>query len=84
MNICVTEVPLKIIAKTCRCKEMKNKKVTYSLTDAYHSLCLDKKDILSAELEACERLLKYTTDESETKTIEREISELKMTSDLLP
>jgi hypothetical protein len=84
MNISVTETPIKIIAKTCGCKERKNNKVIYSLTDTYHSLCLDKKDILSAELEACKRLLKNAIDESERKAIETEISELKMALDLLP
>ena len=38
-------------------------KVTYSIIDSYHSLCLDKKDIISAEIEACQRLSKYTVDE---------------------
>ncbi len=84
MNISVTEVPLKIVAKTCRCKD-RNTKVIYSFVDAYHSLCIDKKDILSAELEACERFLKYAIDESEEKTaIEKEISELRMALNLLP
>ena len=82
MNISVTEVPLKIIAKTYNCR--RNKKVTYSLTDTYHSLCLDKKDILSAELEACKRLSRNAIDESERTAIETEISELKMALDLLP
>ena len=43
----------------------------------------DKKDILSAEIEACERLLKYTVDETDRKAIEIEISELKMALDLM-
>jgi hypothetical protein len=85
MNIAVTEVPLTIVAKTCGCKE-KNRKVTYSFIDAYHSLCMDKKDIISAEIQACERLLKYTTaaDETDKSAIETEIEELKMTMDLMP
>jgi hypothetical protein len=57
--------------------------VTYSFVDDYHSLCLDKEDILSAELEACERLLKQTRDEIDKKIIETEIAELKMTLDLM-
>ena len=85
MNICDTEVPMTILAKTCSCKEKENnRKVTYSLVYAYHSLCIDKKDIIHAELEACERLLKYTEDKSEKKTIETELSELKMALDLMP
>lgn len=83
MNISVIEVPLKIVAKMCRRKGRKNKKVIYLFIDTYHSLCLDKKDILSAELEACERLLKYAIDESERTAIEKEISELRIALDLL-
>ncbi len=54
-----------------------------SLVDAYHSLCLDKKDIIASELEACERLLKYTLDGTDRKTVETEIAELRMALDLM-
>jgi len=57
MNISETEVPIRILAKTCGCDKKNEKRVTYQLIDSYHSLCLDKKDLLYAELEACERLL---------------------------
>ena len=56
--------------------------MTYQLIDSYHSLCLDKKDIIYGELEACERLLKYAS-EGDKKTIGSEIVELKMVLDLL-
>ena len=82
MNIANTEEPLKVIANTCSCKE-KNKKVTYSFIDDSHGLCIDKKDIISAELEACERLLKYTVDKADEETIKKEIDELKMALDLM-
>jgi hypothetical protein len=82
MNISNTESPVTILAKTCGCKE-KNMKVTYSFIDTYHSLCLDKKDIISAEIEACNRLSKYTRYELDKKVIEREIAELKMALDLI-
>ena len=82
MNISNTESPVIILAKTCGCKE-KNKKVTYTFIDSYHSLCLDKKDIISAEIEACNRLLKYPRDESDNEVIEKEIAELKMSLDLI-
>jgi hypothetical protein len=65
--------------------ERDKRKITYALIDSYHSLCLDKKDIIRSELEACEGLLKYTTeDQSDRSMVEREIAELKMTLDLLP
>jgi hypothetical protein len=82
MNIANIEVPLKIVAKTYVCKE-KQKKVTYSFIDESHGLCIDKKDIISAELEACERLLKYTADKADEGTIKKEIAELKMALDLM-
>jgi hypothetical protein len=84
MNIAQTETSVKVIAKTCCCKEKNKKKVTYSVLDSYHSICIDKRDIISAELEACERLLKYAADESDKNTIEREIAQLIMMLDLMP
>jgi hypothetical protein len=65
------------------------KKVTYSFVDSYHSLCLDKRDIIFEVLNACERLLKYPTeynidDDIEKKAIESEIAYLKMLLDLMP
>ena len=83
MNICETEVPITILAKTCGCKEKESTKVTYSFVDEYHSLCLDKKEIILGQLQACTKLLKYATQEIDKKTIETEISELKMTIDLI-
>jgi hypothetical protein len=83
MNIANMEEPLKIVAKTCSCKE-KQRKVTYSFIDDSHGLCIDKKDIISAELEACERLLKYTIEKADEQTIKKEIAELKMALDLIP
>jgi hypothetical protein len=75
--------------RVCK-KDNITKKVTYSFIDSYHSLCLDKKDIIFEELKACERLLKYSTDYNidddgiEKKTIEFEIAYLKMILDLTP
>ena len=63
-----------MIAKTCGCREKNKRTVTYQFIDSYHSLCLDKKDLMYAELEACERLLKYAAD-ADKKTVESEIIE---------
>jgi hypothetical protein len=84
MNIAESEQPVRIIAKTCGCEDRGTKKITYSFIDTYHSLCIDKKDIISSELEACENLLKRTTDEPDRQAIESEITGLKMTLDLMP
>ena len=51
MNITDIESPLDIIAKTCSCeKDRRSKKITYSIVDQYHSVSLDKIDIIAAEL----------------------------------
>ncbi|HEV2876041.1 MAG TPA: hypothetical protein VGW09_02075 [Nitrososphaeraceae archaeon] len=81
MNVTDTESPT-ILAKTCGCKE-KYLKVTYFFIDSCHSLCLDKKDLIYAEIEACNRLSRYTRDEIDKKVIEKEIAELKMSLDLI-
>jgi hypothetical protein len=82
MNIAQIEADYDMVAKTCGCKDSK-RKVTYSFVDSSHSLCRDKKDIILSEIQACERLLKYTRDEYDKITVEKELEELKLTLDLL-
>jgi hypothetical protein len=82
MNITDSVFPI-IIAKTCESKDRKSHQVTYALTEESLDLCHDKKDLLQAELQACETLLTHTKENSEREAIQREISELKMTLDLL-
>jgi hypothetical protein len=83
MNIAYTESSSHIEAKTSGCGQ-NGIKIAYSLIDTYHSLCLDKKDIMLSQIEACDRLLKLTNDERDKSAITKEIAELKMTLDLLP
>jgi hypothetical protein len=82
MNLAQSEVDAVMMAKTCGCKEG-GQRISYAYVDSYHNLCFDKKDILGAEIQACERLLMYASSESERSVIEKEISELKMALDLL-
>jgi hypothetical protein len=82
VNIAQTEADYDMVAKTCGCKDTK-RSVTYSFIDSYHSLCSDKKDIILSEIQACERLLKYTRDENDKVTVEKEIQELKLGLDLM-
>jgi len=70
-----------IEARTCGDK---NKRVAYKFMDAFHSLCLDKKDILLAEIGACETLLRCCRDDADRKAVEKEMAELKMALDLMP
>ena len=70
-----------IEARTCGDK---NKRVAYKFMDGFHSLCLDKKDILLAEIGASEMLLRACYDDQDRKAVEKEIAELKMALDLMP
>ena len=81
MNIAQTENPFVIEAKTCGCKNKKN--ITYSFIESSHSLCIDRREIILAQIQACERLLKYVKEDIDLRIIEKEISELKLTQDLI-
>jgi hypothetical protein len=70
-----------IEARTCG---EKNKRIAYKFMDGFHSLCLDKKDIMLGEIGACETLLRACREEEERKAVEKEIAELKMALDLMP
>ena len=83
MNIDFAEASSLVIAKLCGCKESK-RKVAYSLLNETHGLCLDKKDLIIGQIEACDKLLRYTSNENDNKiALEREIRELKMALDLM-
>ena len=82
MNITDSTSPI-LNAKTCESRDRKSHKVTYAFTEESLDLCHDKKDLLQAELQACEKLLTYTEDDSEKQVVQREISELRMALDLL-
>ena len=82
MNVVYLQ-PNPVVAKTCGCRESDRQKVTYAFNDQSHLLCMDKKDIIQAEIEACERLLKYATNEEETAIVQKEISGLRIALDLM-
>jgi hypothetical protein len=73
-----------VIAKTCGCKQKNRNKVTYAFSEEFHALCMDKKDIIQAEIKACEKLMKYATSETERAVVEKEIVELRTALDLMP
>jgi hypothetical protein len=75
MNISSAETSLQVEAETCGCKE-KGRTVTYSFIDSYHSLCIDKRDIIWNQIGACEKILKYSNDDNDRSKIEKEMGEL--------
>ena len=82
MNIITEEYDSPVMAKTCGCKSNR-RKVTYSFLSESHALCIDRKDLINAQLEACNRLVKYATDDDDMRAVTKEINELKMTLDLM-
>ncbi len=81
MNITVTEQPILIEAKTS--SSYGKKSISYCVIESSHGLCLNKTEIISAQIHACEKLLKYAKDETDLSTIEKEILELRFALDLI-
>jgi len=79
MNISGIETPLIVDAKICGCSK---RNIAYSLFESPHSLCIDKREILLAQLQACERLLKHANDTTELSIIKNGISALKSAFDM--
>ena len=81
MNILEIEFPFKIEAKISKFNDKTN--VIYSIAEPYHNCCIDKKEIITEQIKACENLLRYTNNKSDILAIEKEISELKLALDIL-
>ena len=81
MNVVKTEQPFLIEAKSSGYYQKKS--ISYNFIESAHSLCLNKIEIISAQIQACERLLKYTKDEIDMTVIEKEIIDLKFALDLI-
>jgi hypothetical protein len=82
VNINFAETPSLAIAKLYGSKESRIR-VTYSLLNETHNLCLDKKDLIVGQLKACEKLLMYSDENDNRIALEQEIRELKMALDLM-
>ena len=81
MNIVEMENSFVIQAKTIGHKQRRN--VIYSVENSYHSICIDKRGILLEQIQACERVLRYTCDRVDQIILEKEIADLKLMLDLI-
>jgi hypothetical protein len=81
MNIIETGNLLNIEAKLYG--EKNNKNIVYSLIESQHNLCIDKREIILSQIQACERLLIYLKEEYDIIAINNEISALKMSLDFM-
>jgi hypothetical protein len=79
MNIIEAGTGLNIEAKLFR--ERNSINIVYSFIEPPHSLCVNKREIILSQIQACERLFSHIKEETELKTINKEISSLKTSLD---
>lgn len=80
MNLTDHEYLIQIDGKLCGYGH--KRKIAYFTIEFYHSLYINKKDMLLAQIRACELLYKYTIDIFKL-TFSKEISDLKLMLDLM-
>ena len=81
MNVTDLESSIQIDAKICG--SVQRRKIAYSIMDFHHSLYTNKKDIILAQISACELLSKYTADSFDKNVLKKEILDLKLMLDLI-
>jgi len=81
MSVTDLESSIQIDAKICGSVERRS--IAYSIMDFHHSLYINRKDIILAQISACELLYKYTTDSFDKNVLKKEISDLKLMLDLI-
>ena len=82
MNVIEAGPSLSIEVKVSRSNNKKSG-VIYSFIESSSNVFIDKQEILLAQMNACKRLLKYAIDEKDVIALNKEISELKLTLDLI-
>ena len=82
MNIIEKEIPYMVEAKTCGCKE-RGKSVSYHFIESSHALCMNKVELISGQIQACERLLKLAKEDGEIVLLRDEISKLKLALEII-
>lgn len=74
MNVTDLDPTIQIDAKLCG--SFQRRKIAYSIMDFYHSLYINKKNIILGQIHACELLYKYTIDNIDKNVLKKEILDL--------
>lgn len=82
MNIVESETPYLVEAKTCEGQD-RGRSVSYHFIESSHSLGFEKGELILAQIQACERLIKYTKDDEETTILKEEVTKLGLALDLI-
>lgn len=83
MNIVEMELVSALVIEAKIIGQKKREKSHYSVENSYHSTCIDKRGIVLGQVDACERVLKYTSDRIDQIILEKEIADLKLMQDLI-
>lgn len=75
LTVNMSEIQIKIKAKICGCNT-KQKNISYHFAESDHNTYLDKREIILAQIQACELLLKDTKDDTVASVIKSEIVDL--------
>lgn len=81
MNLTDHQYLIQIDAKLCG--SVNKRKIAYSTIEFHHSLYINKKEMLLAQIRACELLYEYTTDIFDINVLKKEISDFKLMLDLM-
>lgn len=82
MNIIENEIPYLVEARTCGCNE-RGKSVSYRFIESSHALCMNKVELISGQIQACERLLKAAKEDGEIGLLGDEIFKLKLVLEII-
>ena len=78
MNVTDLESLFQIDVKICG--SVKSRKIAYSIMDFHHSIYTNKKDIIFAQITACEQLYKYTADMFDSSVLKKRNIGIKINS----
>ena len=74
LNISIFEPQSICEAKICGCID--KRRIVYSFNEPAHNMCIDRKQLILSQIQACKTLLKHTRDKLELCMVEKEIDEL--------
>lgn len=88
MNIIENEIPYLVEAKICgytdNSNQSKSMSISYQFMNSVHVSCIDKKELLISQIQACERLLKYAKiDSGDNLVLGEEMTRLRLALDLV-
>jgi hypothetical protein len=75
LNLIGSEIKFQVEAKICGCNT-KRKNISYHFAESDHNTYLEKTEIILAQIQACEILLKDTKDDTVASIIKSEIVDL--------